>query len=37
VTKDIPLAEPLVTKDTIDSPQAQATIARVYPPSAGSF
>jgi ribose transport system substrate-binding protein len=37
VTQDIPLAEPLVTKDTIDSPQAQATIARVYPPSAGSF
>jgi ribose transport system substrate-binding protein len=37
VTKDIPLAEPLVTKDTIDSPQAQATIKRVYPPSAGAF
>jgi ribose transport system substrate-binding protein len=37
VTKDIPLAEPLVTKETIDTPQAQATIARVYPPSAGSF
>jgi len=37
VTKDIPLAEPLVTKDTIDTPQAQATIQRVYPPSAGAF
>jgi ribose transport system substrate-binding protein len=36
-TKDIPLAEPLVTKDTIDSPKAQATIKRVYPPSAGAF
>jgi ribose transport system substrate-binding protein len=37
VTKDIPLAEPLVTKETIDTPQAQATIQRVYPPSAGAF
>jgi ribose transport system substrate-binding protein len=37
VTKDLPLAEPLVTKETIDSPAAQATIKRVYPPSAGAF
>jgi ribose transport system substrate-binding protein len=37
VTKELPLAEPLVTKDTIDSPEAQATIKRVYPPSAGAF
>ena len=36
-TKDIPLAEPLVTKDTIDSPEAQATIKRVNPPSAGQY
>jgi ribose transport system substrate-binding protein len=37
VTQDLPLAEPLVTKDTIDSAEAQDTIKRVYPPSAGSF
>jgi ribose transport system substrate-binding protein len=37
VTKDIPLAEPLLTKETIDTPQAQATIKRVDPPSAGPF
>jgi ribose transport system substrate-binding protein len=37
VTKELPLAEPLVTKETIDSPEAQATIKRVYPPSAGTF
>lgn len=37
VTKDLPLAEPLVTSATIDSPEAQATIKRVYPPSAGAF
>ena len=36
VTKDLPLAEPLVTKDTIDSPAAQAIIRRVYPPTAGA-
>lgn len=37
VTKNLPLSEPLVTKDTINSPQAQATVARVYPPSAGAY
>ena len=37
VTKDLPLPEPLVTKDTIDSPEMQAKVKRVYPPSAGAF
>ena len=32
VTKDLPLPEPLVTKDTIDSPEMQAKVKRVYPP-----
>ena len=36
-TKDIPLTEPLVTDKDIDSPQAQATLKRVYPPSAGQY
>lgn len=37
VGTELPLAEPLVTKDTTDSPKAQATIQRAYPPSAGAF
>ncbi|MGH7117971.1 MAG: substrate-binding domain-containing protein [Acetobacteraceae bacterium] len=37
VTKNIPLTEPLVTAKTINSPQAKATLARVYPPSAGAY
>ncbi len=37
VTKDLPLPEPLVTKDTIDSPEMQAKLKRVYPPSAGAY
>ncbi len=36
-TKELPLSEPLVTKDTIDSPETQAKIKRVYPPSAGAY
>lgn len=37
VTKDLPLPEPLVTKATIDSPEMQAKVKRVYPPSVGAF
>jgi ribose transport system substrate-binding protein len=37
VTKELPLPEPLITKDTIDSPETQAKIKRVYPPSAGAY
>ena len=37
VTKELPLPEPLATKDTIDSPETQAKIKRVYPPSAGAY
>ena len=36
-TQELALKEPLVTKDTIDSPEAQAKIKRVYPPSAGQY
>ena len=36
-TKDIPLTKQLVTDKDIDSPQAQATLKRVYPPSAGRY
>src|SRR4051794_3862156 len=36
-TKTIELAEPLVTHDTIDTPEAQAKLKRVYPPSAGAY
>ncbi len=36
-TKELPLPEPLVTRDTIDSPEMQAKVKRVYPPSAGAF
>jgi len=35
--KELPLPEPLVTRDTIDSPETQAKIKRVYPPSAGAY
>jgi ribose transport system substrate-binding protein len=37
VTKNLPLPEPLVTKATIDSPEMQAKVKRVYPPSVGAF
>jgi ribose transport system substrate-binding protein len=37
VTKELPLAEPLVTSKDIDSPAAQAKLKRVYPPSAGDY
>ncbi|WP_180727223.1 substrate-binding domain-containing protein [Paraburkholderia sp. PGU16] len=36
-TQELALKEPLVTKDTIDHPDAQATVKRVYPPSAGNY
>jgi ribose transport system substrate-binding protein len=36
-TQELALKEPLVTKDTIDQPDAQATVKRVYPPSAGNY
>ncbi|MEC5407627.1 substrate-binding domain-containing protein [Paraburkholderia sp. MPAMCS5] len=36
-TQELALKEPLVTKETIDQPSAQATVKRVYPPSAGSY
>jgi ribose transport system substrate-binding protein len=36
-TQELALKEPLVTKDTIDQPSAQATVKRVYPPSAGNY
>ncbi|MCK0195768.1 substrate-binding domain-containing protein [Ancylobacter sp. 6x-1] len=37
VTKDLPLAEPLVTSKDIDSAAAQAKLKRVYPPAAGLY
>lgn len=37
VKKYIPLTEPLVTADKIDSKAVQEKIGRVYPPSAGSY
>lgn len=36
-TQDLALKEPLVTRETIDSPEARATVKRVYPPSAGNY
>ncbi len=36
-TKEMPLTEPLVTAKDIDSPEAQAKLKRVYPPSAGQY
>ncbi|MEX3692343.1 substrate-binding domain-containing protein [Paraburkholderia sp. BR14263] len=36
-TQELALKEPLVTKETIDQPTTQATVKRVYPPSAGSY
>jgi ribose transport system substrate-binding protein len=36
-THELALKEPLVTKETIDQPDAQATVKRVYPPSAGTY
>jgi ribose transport system substrate-binding protein len=35
--KDIPLLEPLVTPDNIDSADIQNHLKRVYPPSAGAY
>lgn len=35
--KAIPLEQPMVTPDNIDSPEIQAQLRRVYPPSAGSY
>ena len=37
VTKDLPLAEPLVTAKDVDSPESKAKLKRVYPPSAGEY
>lgn len=36
-TKELALKEPLVTAKEIDSPEAQAKLKRVYPPSAGQY
>ncbi|WP_233858164.1 substrate-binding domain-containing protein [Paraburkholderia sp. HD33-4] len=36
-TQQLALKEPLVTRDTIDQADAQATVKRVYPPSAGNY
>ncbi|MGF6977585.1 ribose transport system substrate-binding protein [Paraburkholderia sp. JPY465] len=36
-TQELALKEPLVTKESIDQPSMQATVKRVYPPSAGSY
>jgi ribose transport system substrate-binding protein len=36
-TQQLALKEPLVTKETLDQPGTQATVKRVYPPSAGSY
>ena len=36
-TRELALKEPLVTHDTIDKPEAQAKLKRVYPPSAGNY
>jgi ribose transport system substrate-binding protein len=36
-TQELALKEPLVTKGTIDQAEAQATVKRVYPPSAGNY
>jgi ribose transport system substrate-binding protein len=36
-TKELALVEPLATHETIDDPKVQATIKRVYPPSAGAY
>lgn len=37
VTKELPLAEPLVTAKEVDSPESIAKLKRVYPPSAGDY
>ena len=36
-TQQLALKEPLVTRDTIDQPQVQAVVKRVYPPSVGKY
>ena len=36
-TQELALKEPLVTHDTIDQPEAQTKLKRVYPPSAGNY
>jgi ribose transport system substrate-binding protein len=35
--QEIPLPEPLATKDTVDSPAIQEMLRRIYPPSAGAY
>jgi len=35
--KEMPLTEPLVTAKDVGSPEAQAKLKRVYPPSAGQY
>jgi len=37
VDKSVPLPEPLVTKDNIDSDEIQKILRLVYPPSAGAY
>ncbi|WP_342239759.1 substrate-binding domain-containing protein [Inquilinus sp. OTU3971] len=37
VTKDLPLPLVLVTTQTVGTPEAQAKLKRVYPPSAGEY
>ena len=37
ITKELPLSLSLVTTGNIDTPQAQAKLKRVYPPSAGEY
>ncbi|HEY9068571.1 MAG TPA: substrate-binding domain-containing protein [Burkholderiaceae bacterium] len=36
-TKELALVMPLVTSETITDPKVQATVKRVYPPSAGAY
>jgi ribose transport system substrate-binding protein len=36
-TQQLALKEPLVTAGTIDQPDAQKVVKRVYPPSAGKY
>lgn len=37
VQKDIALAEPLATTETLNTPEIQKVVRRVYPPSAGAY
>jgi ribose transport system substrate-binding protein len=36
-TKELALAEPLVTKENLDDPEIRKVVERVYPPSAGAY